>query len=274
MDIKTRFVRQDNGVIVAKYATKDINWDFRETFRASFERVGGAAKYIKNQQNHLEMDTLLHWMRSNFKMDTYNPEMPFGYLEIGSYAGESLFYISQVLPRQSKIILVDYGDNAGARMVLEDVIAWSKQMFGHNIQLLTKNSNDISTRSLVLEMLGQERHFDLCLIDANHTYDFARCDYENFGPISDWTLFHDVSENHREASMEKHGVVQATVYHLWKTMKLCFPRRVLIGSDELYNPVYEEVWDQIEDTVSNNLKACGFGILNTNFIFHMYLANK
>ena len=199
-----------------------IIWNFKQVFKEFFDSLEDP-DLLKDQQNLLEMDTFLHWIQAVVPMDR-----PATYVEVGSYAGESLFYISQVLPRGSHIILVDYGDHPIARKLILLVIDWIKTNLGHTIFLMQKDSTDITTVKLVLEIMKDHNggfRADLCFIDANHMFSYAFTDLQNFLPISDFVALHDITEKEKESSYERFGVDQAMVRHIWKVVQYCWPER-------------------------------------------------
>jgi hypothetical protein len=180
----------------------EINWNF----------TGFNPGKVKNSQNIKEFDWWITWIKNSF-----DPNKPFHYLEIGSYAGESLYYISQVLPRNSVIALIDLGDNTVAReILLTKTIPWVKEKFGHQVNLLSGYSNDP-------EVIHQSKAFapngryDMVFIDANHDFKYAFEDFKNYRSLANWVAFHDISEFNIAKSTLKHGVEQANAAHVWKT---------------------------------------------------------
>lgn len=186
----------------------EIDWDFTKFNPGK----------VKNSQNLKEFDWWMTWLKNQFDLTK-----SFHYLEIGSYAGESLFYISQVIPPNSIITLVDLGDNVVAREILvEKTIPFVKEKFGHQTNLLTGYSND-------KEILHQTKAFapngryDLVFIDANHDFKHSFEDFKNYRESAAWIAFHDISEYNITKSTAKHGVEQANAAHIWKVLKLMVP---------------------------------------------------
>lgn len=224
-----------------------IIWDFKDTFKVFFDSLEDP-ELLKDQQNLLEMDTFLHWIQSIVPKDR-----PFTYVEVGSYAGESLFFIAQVLPKGSHMVLVDYGDHPVARKLLFLVIDWIKTNLGHTINLLSKDSTDRATVKLVLEIMKDHNggsRADLCFIDANHMFSYAFADLQNFLPISDFVALHDISDKAKESSYANFGVDQAMVRHLWQVVGYCWPERT----------------EYILDTKSaGKIKPRGFGLISNKW---------
>jgi hypothetical protein len=147
-----------------------------------------------------------------------NDGKPLKYIEIGSYAGESLYYISQVLPAGSLITVVDLGDNKVANKILEEqlLILISEK---HNILYLKGDARNPDAIRKAAE-LGP---YDLCFIDANHNFEFAFEDFKNYGKMSTWTAFHDISMFNTAKTKNKYGVYQANANHIWQCIRLMWP---------------------------------------------------
>lgn len=182
-------------------------FDFRETYLNGIN--------LKTSQNYSELNGFLNWIEELVKI---NDNKPLKYIEIGSYAGESLYYISQVLPANSLITIVDLGDNKVANKVLEEKI----------IPLISKKHE-------ILYLKGDARHpdaikkandkgpYDLCFIDANHNFEFAFEDFKNYGALSTWIAFHDISMFNTAKTKFKYGVYQANANHIWQCIRLMWP---------------------------------------------------
>lgn len=174
---------------------------------------------VKNSQNLKEFDWWGTWIKEQI---CYNGK-PISYLEIGSYAGESLYYLAQLFPRSSTITLVDLGDNPVARDILvSKTIPWVKEKFGHEVNLLTGDARDP-------EIIHQTKAFapngryDLLFIDANHNFEFAIEDFKNYRDKAKWIAFHDISRFNTEKTKAKYKVYQANVNHIWEVIKLAIP---------------------------------------------------
>jgi len=208
------------------------------------------------------MDTLLMWIKERTAAGNGSPAT---YLEIGSYAGESLFFISQVLPPESHIVLVDYTDHPIARKVLMEVIEWVKKTLGLKVDLLTKDSTDVQTPNLV-KFLFEDKPIDLCFIDANHTFNFAFMDIQNYAPLANYTVLHDISKAKKDSSSRYGYVDQAMVSHIWQALKLFIPSTQVQGAGSETEATLH-LWDEIIDKKSG-LKPRGFGIINSGVIFN------
>lgn len=210
---------------------------------------------VKSSQNLWELQEFLTWTLKEIVKypDCFGKFKPIKYLEIGSYAGESLYYISQILPAVSKIVLVDLGDNHIARSILHVVVEYVRDKYEHNVQLVTGDSTDKTMVQTVKD------NYDLCFIDANHSFDYARADYENYGPMATRVAFHDISRDNIERSRVKHGgVYQAVVGHLWEGIKATVNQK----PPQFGGPQIElDNWFEIVDNRNTLDKPRGFGVI-------------
>jgi hypothetical protein len=219
-------------------------FDFREVYLNNLN--------LKTSQNYSELNGFLNWVENLVKV---NNNAPFKYIEIGSYAGESLYYISQILPENSLITIVDLGDNKVANKVLEEKI----------IPLISKKHE-------VLYLKGDARNpeavnkakakgpYNLCFIDANHNFEFAIEDFKNYGPFSHWISFHDISKFNTAKTKSKYGVYQANANHIWECIKLMWPSHF---NTEAKEPARFEFIDH-NDSLQDFLKDPEFYNKNTN----------
>lgn len=234
----------------------EIDWNFKR-FNPNL---------VKNSQNLKEFDWWMTWLKNSFDLTK-----PFHYLEIGSYAGESLFYISQVLPRNSVITLVDLGDNVVAREILVGkTIPWAKEKFGHQINLLTGYSNDKEVLHQIKAFAPNGR-YDLVFIDANHDFKYAFEDFVNYRKAADWIAFHDISEYNIAKSTLKHGVEQANAAHVWKVLKSMVPEvETIVGVDQCSEWLHTNWYEFIDNNnapegIPGTLKTRGIGVLQSQW---------
>lgn len=233
-----------------------INFDFQEKFL-----TGDAKKYIKYSQNPWEFEQWAKWIKEKFYGEYSSVQhRPFKYLEIGSYAGESLYYLSQILPKGSIITLVDLGDNPHARMkLMKEVGPHVFNTYGHKINLISGDSRDPEVVNSVLYYNDGAR-YDLVFIDANHTFEFAIEDFKNYRDKANWIVFHDISWFNTEKTKMKYGVYQANANHLWEAIKSIVPMDDHNGCLNWKEIVYE-----MDMTNKTELKARGFGILRSQW---------
>lgn len=226
---------------------KELSLDFHQRF---------PTKDVKQSQNYTELKEWLEWINKEWQLETWNDRsLKFKYLEIGSYAGESLYYVSQILPRGSTIVLVDLGDNGTARQILYSVIDYVVRTFGHYVPLVSGNSTSSDTVKKVKDI---EEHFNLCFIDGNHTFDVALQDYENYGPLAERVSFHDISQANIDRDVAKYPPRgQPLVSHLWKGIKASVKEKTVVyeGESDLTN------WFEIIDRSNTLVKPRGFGVI-------------
>lgn len=237
----------------------DIDWNFTK-FNPGL---------VKNSQNLKEFDWWCSWIKEQIIRDT----KPIHYLEIGSYAGESLFYLSQIFPRNSVITLVDLGDNSVARDILvTKTIPWVKEKFGHEINLLTGDARNPEVINQTKAFAPNGR-YDLLFIDANHNFEFAVEDFKNYRDKADWIAFHDISKFNTEKTKAKYGVYQANANHIWEMIKLLVPQYaplhdIIDGKD---TPRNFTNWLEFIDNnnnpvgVAGTLKTRGIGVLHSQW---------
>lgn len=113
-------------------------------------------------------------------------------LEIGTRYGETLKRMARVMPKGSRVVSVDIGDDP----LLPDQrpsIYWKRACVDlaadYDVHLIEGNSQDLSVVRRVAE-LGP---FDFCLIDADHETQAVRKDWENYGPLCKTIAFHDIA---------------------------------------------------------------------------------
>lgn len=200
-----------NGVIenVELVLENEIDWDFSKWNPG----------LVKTSQNLREFDKWLTWIKNTFDLS-----VPFNYLEIGSYAGESLFYLSQIFPKGSQITLVDLGNNPKARDILVPLSKHLADTYGHNIALLSGYSNNPKILKNVMDFPKGQALYDMVFIDANHDYAWAYQDFVNYKDKANWVAFHDISDFNIVKSVAKYGRELANAAHIWKVLKLVTPQ--------------------------------------------------
>jgi len=143
------------------------------------------------------------------------------YLEIGSYAGESLMYMVPALAPDARIVLVDLGDNPEARTELlaklEALENDDTNTF--DIHLVTGYSETRETLAKVSE-LCPPRGYDLGFIDGNHDFAYVIKDLENYGPLCSFIAMHDIDPRSISRQITKHGFEKPCAAHAWKVLKL------------------------------------------------------
>lgn len=143
------------------------------------------------------------------------------YLEIGSYAGESLDYLATAMETNAKIVLVDLGDNPSARKELLNKIEGyeNSEHLNFNITLVSGDSRDPLVIDKVRE-LCPARAFDLCFIDGCHDFEYVVSDLANYGPMSSYVAMHDIDPRCIPRQKEKHWYEKPCAAHAWQVLKL------------------------------------------------------
>lgn len=235
----------------------DIDWNFNKFNPGK----------VKNSQNIKEFDWWMSWIKDQIIVGN----KPVKYLEIGSYAGESLYYLAQSFPKGSTITLVDLGDNLVARDILvTKTIPWVKEKFGHEVNLLT---GDARNPEVIEQTKAFAKRYDLVFIDANHNFEFAIEDFKNYRDKADWIALHDISRFNTEKTKQKYNVYQANVNHIWECIKLIVPQYtplhdVIDGKDKERNFTnWLEFIDNNNSPVGipGTLKTRGIGVLHSQW---------
>lgn len=218
-------------------------FDFREKYLNGIQ--------LKTSQNYSELDKFLGWIEY---LVTLNNNKPLKYIEIGSYAGESLYYISQVLPENSLITIVDLGDNKVANKILEERII---PLISHKHEILYLKGD--ARHPDAIAKAKARGNYDLCFIDANHNFEFAFEDFKNYGSLSSWIAFHDISKFNTAKTKVKYNVYQANANHIWQCIRLMWPS----VSPHDGSPARFEFIDY-DDDISDFLKDPEFYNKNSN----------
>lgn len=111
-------------------------------------------------------------------------------LEIGSFFGGSLWYWSRLPQRPERIVSVDLPigprDKRYQQMVTSRAL-WPGWLDGVDFHDFTTSSREPGTLAAV-SALGP---FDLVFIDGDHTSDGVRADWQAYGHLGAWAVFHD-----------------------------------------------------------------------------------
>lgn len=176
---------------------------------------------MKQSQDPYEILQLRGYMRSN----TPNGRID-SYLEIGSYAGESLTYMAELFHEDTQVVLVDLGDNHKAREALVEVI----KGLDCKVQLITGDSTDLAVTKRVAELCPHGK-YDLCFIDGCHDYDYVLSDIRTYARYANKVAMHDINPDAIPRQLQKHGYPKPCAAHLWKVVKLFVPYSEFINTN-------------------------------------------
>jgi hypothetical protein len=150
------------------------------------------------------------------------------YLEVGARNGISVDMVGRGMPDGAQIVVVElagglWGDPA-SRKPLEAVCARLKQHRGHAVSIIWGDSRNPDTVAALRKIITPfSPEFDMVFIDADHTYEAVKDDWENYGSLGSVVVFDDIATEIDEAKVFKghNGNVPATygVSRLWEELK-------------------------------------------------------
>lgn len=111
------------------------------------------------------------------------------YLEIGSMHGGSLWRVAMALPKGSRLVSVDsMVDRPDAKQSLLDCVAELKSI-GYDARFICGDSTD----KFIVDTVKLLSPFGALFIDGNHSPDYVRADWKNYGPMARIVGFHDIN---------------------------------------------------------------------------------
>jgi predicted O-methyltransferase YrrM len=124
---------------------------------------------------------------------------PKAVLEIGTFQGGTLMVLCRVSHPRATVISVDLpgGQFGGGYKWFHVLLFKSFTANRQRLHLLRKDSHKKETLEEVREILRNQR-LDLLFIDADHTYDGVRADFELYSPLvqaGGLIAFHDIAKN-------------------------------------------------------------------------------
>nr|WP_246525710.1 class I SAM-dependent methyltransferase [Thalassovita aquimarina] len=136
-------------------------------------------------------------------------------LEIGTARGGTLLLLCRFASPDATVISVDlpYGRNGGGYPKWKENHYKSFAMPGQKLHLIRADSHAPETVQKVQDLLG-DQGVDFLLIDADHSYEGARQDFESYGSLlteNGTIAVHDILPNHSDPSIE--------VNRLWREIE-------------------------------------------------------
>ncbi len=137
------------------------------------------------------------------------------FLEIGSRHGDTLFELAMLVPSLTRFMAVDLPGGRWGRRGSErnlDRAAWILERMGKQAEVLYGRSLD----EAIVARAKAAAPWDFVLIDADHTYQGVKSDWQVYGPLAGKAVaFHDiVGEGKRNITGLK-----IEVPRLWRELK-------------------------------------------------------
>lgn len=152
------------------------------------------------------------------------------YLEIGSYAGESLLFMAKNFAEGAHVTLIDLPVNQAARQNLVDIVKELQKYY--TVTLISADSRDPVVVQKARE-LAPNGYYDLVFIDGNHDFEYVISDLANYGPMGKLIAMHDVDPRAIQANVQKHGFEKPSAAHVWQAVRLCRDTQEFINPDSL-----------------------------------------
>src|SRR5260370_1087490 len=146
-------------------------------------------------------------------------------LEIGTNYGGTLLLLCALSAPKAKIISVDLpsGPFGGGYPKRKMPIFRQFPRHGQKLHLLRADSHAAETKEQVSRLLEGER-LDYLFIDADHTYDGVRRDFEMYAPLvrsGGMIAFHDIVTHRKEARSEVEIFLNVRTQNEWHREFFC-----------------------------------------------------
>jgi len=151
----------------------------------NFKAMREELSFYECSQNESELNLMLEVIRGRHSL-----------LEVGSRFGGTLRRMASVLAPQSLVVSIDFPMADGtphAYNPLGSLKANCQKIseMGHRVELILFDSRSPQVIADV-RALGP---FDFGFIDADHSYEGVKADWENYGPMCKVVGFHDINGN-------------------------------------------------------------------------------
>jgi predicted O-methyltransferase YrrM len=129
-------------------------------------------------------------------------------LEVGTARGGTLFLLCRSAPEDAEIVSLDlpYGKNGGGYPKWKEPVYQLFAKSGQQLTLLRENSHLKESRKRV-EGAVRGKKFDLVMIDADHSYDGVKRDFELYSPLVSERgilVLHDILPNRFDPEIDVH----------------------------------------------------------------------
>jgi predicted O-methyltransferase YrrM len=177
---ESRIVRFALRVRLARVRTLEDALDFVFDFRTRRFRIALL-------QERPEITVLLERLRK---------EPPHTILELGTWRGGTLFLFTRVASDDALLLSVDLpgGDFSVSHHPAVEILYRSFARKHQRVELVIGDSHDPATLDQIRKRLD-EREIDFLLIDADHSYEGVKQDFEVYGPLvreGGLIAFHDI----------------------------------------------------------------------------------
>jgi predicted O-methyltransferase YrrM len=133
------------------------------------------------------------------------------YLEIGSWTGQSIKAVAEILPKGSRIVSVDMPFKETKGIALRKMMDDLKRA-GYDTHLFLGDSGDVN----IVRQVRPLGPFDAVFIDGDHRFPYVKSDWENYGTLGRIVGFHDIS---RDMPKDQFGGGPHQAHSFWEGFK-------------------------------------------------------